>query len=112
MFGGASSGLRELLQENAGQFRVEFPAWLEENRHVWLAFCREADKVRARRAHYSARTIVEVLRHESVLADTDATFKLNDHNTPDLARLYLLTHEDADGFFETRVPRKSTRTQE
>lgn len=108
MFGGTALSLRELLQANAGQFRGDFPAWLEENGHVWRRFALEADKVRARRKHYSARTIVEVLRHESALSDSDAHFKLNDHNTPDLARLYMLTH-DADGFFETRVLKKSER---
>lgn len=110
LFGGASVGVRELLQANAGQFRRDFPAWLEENGHVWRRFCHETDKVRQRRAHYSARTIIEVLRHESALSDSGEVWKLNNDNAPDLARLYLLTHPDAVGFFDTRVPKHSERT--
>lgn len=109
LFGGAPTGLREVLQANLDQFRKGFDAWLEGNQHVWRRFAEEADKVRARRDRYSARTIIEVLRHESALADTDTSFKLNDHNTPDLARLYLLTRPDAEGFFETRVLKTSER---
>jgi hypothetical protein len=91
-------------------FRPGFAAWLADNRHVWHRFEAEAHKVRARgRKHYSARTIVEVLRHESALADSGEPWKLNDHNTPDLARLYLLAHPDASGFFETRLLSKSDR---
>jgi hypothetical protein len=110
LFGGATVGVRELLQANAHQFRRGFPAWLEENGHVWRRFAQVADEVRRRRAHYSARTIVEVLRHESALSDTGDPWKLNNNHAPDLARLYLLTHPDAVDFFETRVPEASERT--
>lgn len=104
LFGGASAGLRDLLQANADQFRDDFPAWLEENGHVWARFRAEVDRVRAAgRRHYSARTIVEVLRHESALAENGSPYKLNNNHTPDLARLYLLTAPGAEGFFETRV---------
>lgn len=85
------------------QFALGFEQWLEENFHVWTRFMQEADKLRARgRTHYSARTIIEVLRHESALSDTDKQFKINDHCAPSLARLYMLVTEGADGFFETR----------
>lgn len=104
LFGGAEQGLREILQAHAEQFRADFPAWLEENGHVWARFCWEADKLRALgRKHYSARTILEVLRHESALSDADVTFKLNNNHAPDMARLYQLTHAGSDGFFELRV---------
>lgn len=102
--------LQALVREHADTFRDGFADWLADNRHVWRAFEREADKVWARgRTHYSARTIVEVLRHETALTDTGAEFKLNDHNTPDLARLYRLAHPDRAGLFETRVQRASER---
>ena len=110
LFGGAEQGLREILQAHAEQFRADFPAWLEENGHVWARFCREADKLRAiGRKHYSARTIIEVLRHESALTDSDPMFRLNNNHAPDLARLYRLTHAGAEGFFEVRVQGGSER---
>lgn len=100
-----------LVRLHAQQFRPEFAAWLAANQHVWMAFSREADRIWNRgRRRYSARTIAEYLRHESAVRDaTDAEFKWNDHNTPDLARLYLLVHPGRAGFFETRVPANSER---
>ena len=93
-------------------FRADFMSWLSSNWHVWLAFEAEADKVWERgRRHYSARTIYEVLRHESALRQ-DAPgeeWKLNNNQVPDLARLYTLMHPDRADFFETRVGPLSAR---
>lgn len=99
-----------LARENADAFRPGFVAWLADNLHVWAAFKREADRIWSRgRRHYSARTIGEVLRHESALADTGSEWKLNNVVFPDLARLYLLTHPERDGFFELRTQANSER---
>ena len=88
---------------NASLFREGFLAWLATNAHVWLAFEREADKVWNRgRRHYSARTIGEVLRHESAMAEAGSEWKLNNVVFPDLARLYALVHHDRAGLFEFR----------
>lgn len=87
-----------------------FLAWLAENAHVWIAFEREANKVWNRgRRHYSARTIWEVLRHESALSDSDKLFKLNNVRAPDCARLYLLLYPSRAGFFDTRLQAGSAR---
>lgn len=83
-------------------FREDFYEYLDANWQVWLRFQQEADKIRARgRSRYSARTIGEVLRHESALSD-DSGWKLNDHIWPDMARLYLAVTPEARGFFELR----------
>lgn len=101
--------LAALLREHAEQFRPEFPDWLALNRHVWVAFVREADKVWARgRRAYSARTLIEYLRHDTALADSDAEFKINGNCVADCARLYMLATGRA-GFFETRVQAGSGR---
>jgi hypothetical protein len=87
----------------ANQFTPEFLAYLPENLHVYQAFEREARKVAARgRTHYSARTIIEVLRHNSTLEEVGGTWKLNDHYTPYLARLFALIHPAHSGLFEFR----------
>ena len=102
--------LQNLVRDHADQFRPGFAVWLASNRHVWLAFEREADRVWARgRRHYSARTILEHLRHESALADDGRDWKLNNNAAPDLARLYRLTHPDRAGLFELRVMPGSER---
>ena len=95
--------LDNLIREHADLFRDGFRAWLRDNRHIWLAFEREANRAWARgRRHYSARTIIEFLRHETALADNGADFKINGNNVPDLARLYRLRHPERAGLFETR----------
>lgn len=95
-----------IAQFHAEQFTEEFLAALPANLRVYERFEVEALKV-ARRGfkHYSARTIIEVLRHHSALEDVDASFKLNDHATPFYARLFALLnplHKDLFEFRETK----------
>ena len=80
----------------------EFDKWLTDNNHIWRAFEREALRVvRAGYEHYSARTIIEVLRHHSSLREKDGTWKINDHITPWLARHFLSIYPTLQ-IFETR----------
>lgn len=96
---------------HADSFTPEFIAALPDNLHVYAAFEREAlQVVRMGWKHYSARTIVEVLRHRSALADTDSQFKLNDHATPGWARLFALLNPEHAGLFEFR--RVNTKREE
>lgn len=91
-------------------FRDDFAGFLRSNWRVYLAFELEADKVWARgRRHYSARTIVEVLRHESALRETGSEWKLNDWWTKDLARLWTAFHPERAGFFEFRNGQSAVR---
>lgn len=93
-----------LLREHAASFRPGFATWMRENRHIWRAFCREADRAwRRGRQHYSARTIVEYLRHETSMSDSGCMFKIDGNCVPDLARLYLLWHPARAGLFELRA---------
>lgn len=100
-----------LVAKNASEFPPGFHGWLMDNWPLWLRFEAEATRVWDRRVasckpgkipHYSARTILEVLRHESAVSDTGTPWKINDHATPDLARLYMLFHPQRAGFFELR----------
>lgn len=84
-------------------FRVDFKHWVLENWHIWEGFKREANKVWAtQRAHYSVRTIVEYLRHETALSEKDGAFKINDHYMPDMGRLWECYYPQRVGFFEKR----------
>lgn len=92
-----------LVREHRDTFRPAFLMWIAENPHVWNAFEREANRIwRRGRRHYSARTILEVLRHESALAEICGDFKLNNNAAPDLARLYRLRHPERAALFELR----------
>lgn len=91
---------------HADRFTHDFLLSLPANLHVYEAFEREALKVvRRGHTHYSARTIVEVLRHNSALADGDVEFKLNDHATPYYARLFTLMNPQHAQLFEFRKVR-------
>lgn len=88
-------------------FRPDFHEWLSniENYRIFEAFEREANKVwDSGRPHYSARTIVEYLRHHTMLQErsTGLAFKLNGNYAPDLARLYVCYHPERAEFFEFR----------
>lgn len=92
-----------LARDHVALFRPGFVTWLVANVHVWNAFAREADKVWGRgRRHYSARTIGEVLRHESALREVGGEWKLNNVVFPDLARLYAIRYPERATLFEFR----------
>jgi hypothetical protein len=95
-------------------FQPGFLDWLSDNWPVWERFEREASYIWFRgRRHYSARTIIEWLRHETVLREAVrqdvGEFKLNNNWVPDLARLYGMVYPDRSGLFETRVMPNSRR---
>lgn len=80
-----------------------FFAWLPKNSHIYQEFESRALRMARRRLRYSARTIVEVIRWETDLEDSEVGFKINDHYTPGMARLWMATHgEKYPKFFEIR----------
>ena len=97
----------DIVQHNIERFTGEFLAYLTDNLHVYRAFEREALKiVQHGHKHYSARTIIEVLRHQSALKETVGPWKLNDHHTPALARVFAMVHPQHAGLFEFRKTRQ------
>ena len=87
---------------------AEIREYLDDNPNVFRRFEGEALKVISRGfGHYSARTIMEYLRHNSNLeADPTKMFKINDHLTPTLARDFMQAHPEAPKkFFEMRGAR-------
>lgn len=99
-----------VAQLNAERFTADFMAYLPDNLHVYEAFEREALRVAERGfKHYSARTIIEVLRHNSALAEATGAWKLNDWRTPYLARLFALLQPQHAGLFEFRQTKAARR---
>jgi hypothetical protein len=77
------------LRAKAEDFRAGFADYLKENWPLWLAFCRYADRMRARRPHYSADAILHVIRFDTDLAEAPGEgFKINNNWSADFARLY------------------------
>ena len=98
------------LMENQNKFSKEFINWFPENEHVWNAFALEAMKVkRAGFKHYSARTIIHVLRHHSAIAENGSEWKINNNYSPYLARLFDIVYQDRAGLFEYRTVQKGKK---
>lgn len=89
-------------------YRPEFIEWLAENGHIWERFEREASRLWLRgRTHYSAKTIVEFLRHETALYEHGGEFKINNSVSADLARYYIQKYPERASFFEMRRLRRA-----
>lgn len=68
---------------------------------LWFAFVIEADKVRkSGRTRYSARTIIEFLRHFTATR-YQHPFKCDNNSQASLAKAYM-EYRRCPGFFETR----------
>ncbi len=92
-----------IIDANPDVFRSDFKLWLMGAWRVWVAFKREAIAVAAVREHWSANTIIEYLRHQTMLRDpTDTVFKFNDRWTSSMARLFAMLHPEHASLFEFR----------
>ena len=89
-----------ILDEQGEDFQSDFRQWLRDNWKIFLTFYDNADSMQQHREHYSARTIIEVLRWHTDLMERDQTFKIGNNAVPDMARLYnKLTNSE---FFQER----------
>lgn len=106
LFGGRDKDfvMAMVTRQTPWHFRAEFPKWLSENWGIWQRFEREANKVYAMgRPHYSARTLIEFLRHETALREADSEYKITNNVVPDMARLYVTLYPERSGFFDIRT---------
>jgi hypothetical protein len=98
-----------IMLRHSDQFTSEFIHWLPSNMHIWEGFVAEAFKIIRRGfTHYSARTIIHVLRHHSALSENGGEFKINNDTSPYLARLFDLVYPNHAGLFEYRETKKVT----
>jgi hypothetical protein len=94
-----------IVSKYPGQFRSGFAVWLEGNWDLYAAFEKEALRVAAVRAHYSAARIIEWLRHDTAMREEGERdgFKLNQAWTSSIARLFANRYPDHSKLFEYRV---------
>lgn len=87
-------------------FRPGFLPWLQANWAIYEAF--EAQAMRAIKSgwrHFSARTIVEELRHYTRHREAGScSLKINDHAAPDMARIFTIRHPEHAHLWEYRRP--------
>ena len=81
-----------------------FFRWLQKNRRIYDAFEKMAlEMALSGRKHYSARTIIEVIRWNTDLSDSERFLKINGNFVPGMARLWLESYgEQYPKFFRCR----------
>ena len=82
--------------------KFDFDSWIKDNQHIYDAFEFEALQTAKTRKHYSAKTIVEYLRHHSLIKENGAEWKINNYATSYLARLFAYRNPSFKHFFEYR----------
>ena len=95
----------KILRKYAEEFRPDFYQWIIFNYHVYTEFEQRALLVARNRSHYSARTIMEVIRHDTIIGELTGIFKINNNFTPDCARLFAIQYPGYAELFEYRVHR-------
>ena len=91
-----------VVYSNAREFRDDFYSWMQENVHVYEEFERRALAVARFRDHYSARTIAEVMRHDTAIRELGEEYKLNGNYVPHMARLFAMLNSAHAGLFSFR----------
>lgn len=94
--------MNDLIQKYPKDFRNDFPGWLASNQPIYAEFERQARLIASRRNHYSARTIAEVIRHNSQLSEVGGEWKINNNRIPDMARLFSLRNPQHSQLFQLR----------
>lgn len=87
----------------ASFYRTGFLAWLRENEHIYAAFeARAFVLINRGTQHFSARMVIHELRHNTAEAEGGGPFKINDHRSPDLARVFVILYPEHAHFWEYR----------
>lgn len=88
-------------------FQAGFSDWLADNLHVWQLFeARAMQLAAAGRTRVGARMIAESMRWDTAVRELpEGKYKLNDHWTPDLARLFTRVHPQYASLFQFRERR-------
>lgn len=102
---------RQIIAMAPEQFRDGFIEWITTNWALYLRFEEESRSVSKLRDHYAAHTIIEYMRHETLMRDNDLDFKINEAWTSSMARLFAHLNPDCRNLFEFRV-RKGGVVQE
>lgn len=92
----------EAVVKNSDQFRSDFARWLCDNFPIYEKFESHGRIMGAKRSRYSARTIVEFIRHHTALRENDGEFKITNNVIPDMARLFSMLNPQYADLFEFR----------
>lgn len=92
------------LERFAEYFRLGFLPWLAQNEPIYAQFEQQTlSLIDAGWKHFSARTIVEEIRHYTRHREAgDCSLKINDHAAPDMARVFAIRHPHHAHMWEYR----------
>lgn len=100
----------EIFSGYPRRVRERFERFNDSNPHVFQHFIELAQRMRGTgREHYSARTLVEVMRWDEDLRTTSSSFKINGDFVPLMARWLVHLEPAFQGFFELRQVRSTGR---
>lgn len=100
----------ELFDGYPEHFLKEFQEWHMMNPHVYELFKDYAfELLKAGRARYSARTVVERVRWHMDTQTTGAEFRINNNYSPVYGRMFLIEYPQYAAFFELRAVRMTNR---
>ena len=83
---------------------VKFKTWLPDNMHIYRAFVDYARQIKGRgREYFSARTIWELIRWETIIADKpEGHYKMSDLNMPFVSWLSMKAEPELKGMFKQK----------
>ena len=83
----------------------KFREWLPRNMHIYREFVKYAKKLKEvkGREYYSARTIWELIRWETIIADRpEGHYKMSDLNMPFVSWLVMKAEPELEGMFKQK----------
>lgn len=87
--------ISRIVANRGGEFTPRFLEYITNNMPVYEEFERRALRLWASgRSHYSARTILESVRHDTDIHEVASEYKINNNIIPDCARLFAIMHPD------------------
>lgn len=91
-----------VVYSNAREFRDDFYSWMVSNIHIYGEFEHRALAVAKFRPRYSARSIADLMRHDTAIRSLCDEYKLNGNYVPHMARLFAMLNSAHAGLFSFR----------
>jgi len=79
----------------------DFKKYHNENPHMWEKFEELALKAARYRTHFSARTIIHIIRWDTMLTGS-GDYKISDHASTYYARLFIDKYPQHENFFHIK----------
>lgn len=105
--------LKNIIASHSDEFNTEYIngssifSWLRNNWVLWKEFEQRALKIAKSKKRYSARTIIESIRWETDIGETNSYYKINNNRVPELPRLFMYKHPQYSLFEQRKSQKRS-----